>query len=147
VCDACAYRSVFAGGSHVALRRVLRKGLFASAAGVIALMLGGSIRPSAPPRPAAGSISTSPPRRVSTSPFQALEPAVLRLQGNVDATGQGGVCTGDSGSPRLLNVAGHDVAVAIVSTGDGHFCGGANPNFNYRLDTPSARAFLSQFVT
>jgi hypothetical protein len=84
---------------------------------------------------------------VSTSPFQALEPAVLRLQGNVDATGQGGVCTGDSGGPRLLNVAGHDVAVAIVSTGGGHFCAGADPNFNYRLDTPSARAFVSQFVT
>jgi hypothetical protein len=86
-------------------------------------------------------------RRVSTSPFQALEPAVLRLQGNDAATGQGGVCTGDSGSPRLLNVAGHDVAAAIVSAGGGTFCTGANPNFNYRLDTPSARAFLSQFVT
>jgi hypothetical protein len=31
--------------------------------------------------------------------------------------------------------------------GNGHFCAGANPNFNYRLDTPSARAFLSQFPT
>ena len=100
--------------------------------------------PSAPPRPAARSISTSPPRRVSTSPFQALEPGVLRLQGNADATGQGGVCTGDSGSPRLLNVAGHDVDVAVVSGGS-PMCKGAQSN--YRLDTPSARAFLSQFVT
>jgi hypothetical protein len=46
-----------------------------------------------------------------------------------------------------LNVAAHDVAAAIVSTGGSPFCTGANPNFNYRLDTPSARAFLSQFVT
>jgi hypothetical protein len=67
-------------------------------------------------------------RRVSTSPFQALEPAVLRLQGNANATGQGGVCFADSGSPRLLNVAGHDVAAAIVSRGGGPFCTGTNPD-------------------
>jgi hypothetical protein len=88
-------------------------------------------------------------RRISTSPFQALEPAVLRLLETTSATGEGGVCFGDSGSARLLNVAGRDVAVAIVSTsprGASPFCTGGTP-FNYRLDTPSARAFLGQFVT
>jgi hypothetical protein len=94
------------------------------------------------PRPADFAIAT---RRVSTSPFQALERAVLRLQDNTNATGEGGVCFGDSGSARLLNVAGDDVAVAIVSVHGGN-CPGSASN-NYRLDTPSARAFLSQFVT
>jgi hypothetical protein len=84
-------------------------------------------------------------RRVSTSPFQALAPNVLKLQGNIDATGEGGTCLGDSGSARLLSVGGADVAVAIVSQHSGGFCR-ANDS-NYRLDTPSARAFLSQFVT
>jgi Trypsin len=94
------------------------------------------------PRPADFAIAR---RRVSTSPFQALEGAVLRLLENTNATGEGGVCFGDSGSARLLNLAGDDVAVAIVSVHGGP-CPGSASN-NYRLDTPSARAFLSQFVT
>lgn len=101
----------FAGGSHVALRSGLRKVLFASAAGVIALMLANTYQ------------------------------AAAITNGRPDGNGHPYV------GLRLLNVAGHDVAVAIVSTGGGHFCAGANPNFNYRLDTPSAQAFLSQFVT
>jgi trypsin len=84
-------------------------------------------------------------RRISNSPFMALERNVLRLQGNTHATGEGGVCVGDSGSARYLNVGGTDVAVAIVSQGGDARCV-ANAA-NYRLDTPSARAFLGQFVT
>jgi secreted trypsin-like serine protease len=84
-------------------------------------------------------------RRVSTSPFQALTPNVLKLQGNSAATDEGGTCVGDSGGARFLNVSGIDVAVAIVSLGSTTRCR-ANDS-NYRLDTPSARAFLSQFVT
>jgi hypothetical protein len=84
-------------------------------------------------------------RRVSTSPFMALEPNVLKLLGNTHATGEGGTCVGDSGSARFLDVAGTDVAVAIVSLGGDQRCV-ANDS-NYRLDTPSARAFLGQFVT
>jgi hypothetical protein len=84
-------------------------------------------------------------RRISTSPFMALEKNVLRLQGNTNATGEGGTCTGDSGSARYLNVAGTDVAVAIVSQGSDSRC--IANDANYRLDTPSARAFLGQFVT
>ena len=98
------------------------------------------------PKPADFAIAT---RRVSTSPFEALEPAVLRLLESTNATGEGGVCFGDSGSPRLLNLAGGDVAVAIVSTSTGGgapLCTGGT-RFNYRLDTPSARGFLGQFVT
>ena len=84
-------------------------------------------------------------RRISTSPFMALEQNVLRLQGNTNATGEGGTCVGDSGSASYLNVRGTDVAVAIVSLGGGGVC--VANDAKYRLDTPSARAFLGQFVT
>jgi hypothetical protein len=47
-------------------------------------------------------------RRISTSPFKALEQNVLRLQGNTNATGEGGTCFGDSGSASYLNVDGTD---------------------------------------
>ena len=84
-------------------------------------------------------------RRISTSPFMALEQNVLRLQGNTNVTGEGGICVGDSGSARYLNVGSTDVAVAIVSLGGDARC--VANDANYRLDTPSARAFLGQFVT
>jgi len=83
-------------------------------------------------------------RRISTSPFMALEPNVLRLQANTNATGEGGTCVGDSGSARYLDVGGTDVAVAIVTLGSDRRC--VANDANYRLDTPSARAFLAQFA-
>ena len=67
-------------------------------------------------------------RRSSTSSFTNVKPTELRLADN-----PGGVCFGDSGGPRLLG----NVVVAITSTGQ---------SISYRLDTPSARAFLSAFV-
>jgi hypothetical protein len=89
--------------------------------------------------------STNVVRRVSTSPFQALTKSVLKLQGNSAATDEGGTCVGDSGSARYLDVDGTQVAVAIVSL---HGSGRCTANdSNYRLDTPSARAFLGQFVS
>ena len=84
-------------------------------------------------------------RRTSTSPFKSLEQNVLRLQGNTNATGEAGTCTGDSGSASYLNVNGTNVAVAIVTLGSDSRC--VANDAKYRLDTPSARAFLSQFVT
>jgi secreted trypsin-like serine protease len=86
-----------------------------------------------------------PVRRISTSPFQALEPNVLRLHGNTNATSEGGTCVGDSGSASYLNVDGADVAVAIVSLGGDMRC--IANDASYRLDTPSARAFRGQFIT
>jgi hypothetical protein len=74
----------------------------------------------------------------------ALEQNVLRLQANTHATGEGGICVGDSGGARYLNIGGSDVAVAIVSLGGDARC--VANDANYRLDTPSARAFLVQFV-
>jgi V8-like Glu-specific endopeptidase len=81
-------------------------------------------------------------RRVSTSLFQALDQAWLRLLMNTDATDLGGVCFGDSGSPHFL--PGTNTIVATTTGGDA-IC--RAENFNYRLDTEMARSFLRQFVT
>jgi len=73
-------------------------------------------------------------RRSSTSSFTNVKPTELRL-----ADKPGGVCFGDSGGPRLLG----NVVVAVTSTGNANCTG---QSISYRLDTPSARAFLSPFV-
>jgi hypothetical protein len=83
-------------------------------------------------------------RRVARSPFMSLSQNMLKLLGENHATGEGGVCFADSGSPKLLSVNGQDVAVAISTLADAQ-CEAMSSN--YRLDTPSARAFLGQFVT
>jgi len=51
----------------------------------------------------------------------------------------GGTCFGDSGGPHLLGTT----VVAVTSTGDKK-C--RKEAVAYRVDTPSARAFLAQFV-
>ena len=47
--------------------------------------------------------------------------------------------------PVFLTTGGRDVLVAVVSLKADQAC--VANGFNYRLDTPSARAFLGQFVT
>ena len=74
-------------------------------------------------------------RRWSTSSFTTVKPTELRLADN-----PGGVCFGDSGGPRLLG----NVVVAVTSTGNKNCTG---QSISYRLDTPSARTFLSSFVS
>jgi secreted trypsin-like serine protease len=86
-----------------------------------------------------------PTRRFSTSPFMALRNTVLFLLLNTNATGQGGTCAFDSGSPHFLSTGSGDVLVAVTSLLGDRAC--VANGFNYRLDTPSARAFLGQFVT
>jgi trypsin len=81
-------------------------------------------------------------RKVSKSLFQNLEPSWLLINMNVNKTGEGGACYGDSGSPKFIE-GNTTVAVAIVITGDA-VCRATDKD--YRLDAPSARAFLSQFV-
>jgi hypothetical protein len=57
------------------------------------------------------------------------------------STGNGGPCYGDSGGP---NVLGSSTTIAATTiTGDA-VC--RSTNVVYRLDTPSARSFLSGFV-
>jgi len=81
-------------------------------------------------------------RNFSLSPVIGLTKTWLKLQMTSYATGLGGVCFGDSGSPRFIQ--GEPVIVAITTGGNGQ-CIGAN--YNYRLDTADARAFLDDFVT
>jgi hypothetical protein len=75
-------------------------------------------------------------RRVASSPFAGLAPTSLGL-----LTRGGGVCYGDSGGPQFLGDS--SLLVALTSRGDAA-CAGIG--WSYRLDTPSARAFLGQFV-
>ena len=81
-------------------------------------------------------------RKVSKSLFQALEPAWLWLKMNQNATGEGGDCFGDSGSPKFFD-GNTRLIVATVTSGD-NVC--RSTSRDYRLDTPTARAFLGQFV-
>jgi secreted trypsin-like serine protease len=56
------------------------------------------------------------------------------------STGNAGTCYGDSGGPHFLD----GVLVSITVTGDA-MCKATDKT--YRVDTPWAREFLSQFVT
>jgi hypothetical protein len=73
---------------------------------------------------------------VATETFNSLTPTILYLSAINDGT----PCTGDSGSPQFLGstivAEGHggDEACTALTTG-------------YRLDTPSARAFLAHYVS
>jgi secreted trypsin-like serine protease len=80
-------------------------------------------------------------RKVGALTFNALNKTWLRLSQN-PATGNDGACYGDSGGPNFLGTS--NVIAAITITGDA-VCRATN--VAYRLDSASARAFLSQFVT
>jgi secreted trypsin-like serine protease len=58
----------------------------------------------------------------------------------------GGTCSGDSGGPQFLGAGATEtpIQVSITITGDVECFA---TNVDYRIDTPQARAFLSQFVT
>jgi hypothetical protein len=81
-------------------------------------------------------------RNLSLSPVMALTKTWLKLQMNNDATGLGGSCFGDSGSPKFIQ--GQNLIVAITTGGDGN-C--RSLSYNFRLDTPEARTFLTAFVS
>jgi hypothetical protein len=81
-------------------------------------------------------------RRSATAAIAAIDPGSIDLQINSTATGQGGVCSGDSGAPYFLGTS--DVAVAVGDgvTGQCHAISWA-----WRNDTATARSFLDDFVT
>jgi len=79
-------------------------------------------------------------RGVATGTLNAVNPAWLRISMN-PSTGNGGTCYGDSGGPNFLGAS--DVVAATTITGDA-VC--RSTNVDYRLDTPSARAFLKAYV-
>jgi secreted trypsin-like serine protease len=83
-------------------------------------------------------------RRFAVGEFSALNANWLRISQNVH-TGNGGTCSGDSGGPQFLGAGANETntQVSITITGD-LFC--FSTNVDYRLDTPSARAFLDDFV-
>lgn len=83
-------------------------------------------------------------RRVATPPFMALDATRLFLLINTNATGGGGPCYGDSGGPQFLNVGGADILVSLTSLKADTVCRALD--VNYRLDTPTARAFLQNYV-
>lgn len=91
-------------------------------------------------------LSLSPPgsRTASLEPFIALPHDWLFLLMNYNATGQGGICFFDSGSPHFLEAVLGDTALAVTSMVDSE-CRAWNAN--WRLDTPEARGFLAKYVT
>ena len=82
----------------------------------------------------------------AVSSFSALNKVWLRLSQN-PSTGDAGTCFGDSGGPNFLGTGSQTVPGTIASitiTGDA-MCRATN--VTHRMDTPSARNFLDDFVT
>lgn len=84
-------------------------------------------------------------RYVATGGLNAVNKTVLRISMN-PARGNGGTCYGDSGGPNFLGAGGSETNILAATTVTGDAMCRAT-NVDYRLDTPSARAFLGQFVT
>ena len=80
-------------------------------------------------------------RGVATGTLNSTNASWLRISMN-PSTGNGGTCYGDSGGPNFLGTT--DIVAATTITGDA-IC--RSTNVDYRMDTPSARAFLGQYVT
>jgi hypothetical protein len=84
-------------------------------------------------------------RFVAVGTLNAITPSWLRISQNA-STGNGGTCYGDSGGPNFLGAGATEtnILAATTITGDTP-C--RSTNVDYRLDTPSARAFLGKYVT
>jgi hypothetical protein len=74
--------------------------------------------------------------------FTALRDTWVQLAMNTSRD-LGGVCYGDSGGPNYVDIDGTLILAAITSWGDRPCYATA---MQYRTDTPSARAFLADFV-
>ena len=84
-------------------------------------------------------------RYVAIGTLNSITPAWLRISQNA-STGNGGTCYGDSGGPNFLGAGASETSIIAATTITGDTpC--RSTNVDYRLDTPSARAFLGQFVT
>ena len=80
-------------------------------------------------------------RNMAKTNIKGLTKANILYNQYANATGDGGACFGDSGSPQF--VAGSWMIISVTSGGDVN-C--RAHNYNYRLDTPQARSFLGQFL-
>jgi hypothetical protein len=81
-------------------------------------------------------------RQTATAPLKRLTRNQLQLDGRTRVTGQGGLCLGDSGSPQLLGDS--NLQLSLLSNVDDPNCHG--PILGQRLDTPSERRFLGEYV-
>jgi Trypsin len=83
-------------------------------------------------------------RYVAVGTLNSISDSWLRISQNA-STGNGGTCYGDSGGPNFLGAGSTetDIVAATTITGDS-VC--RSTNVDYRLDTPSARGFLAQYV-
>ena len=84
-------------------------------------------------------------RFVATGALEALNASWLRISMN-PALGDGGTCYGDSGGPNFLGAGADEtnIVAGTTITGDS-MC--RSTNVDYRMDTPSARSFLANYVT
>ena len=84
-------------------------------------------------------------RNYASAPFQLLTREFLDLNINEHATGGGGACWGDIGGPLFLPVNGQDILVGVATwRGTEPTCRATAGYF--RLDTPWAQEFLSNYV-
>ena len=83
-------------------------------------------------------------RYVATGTLDAVNPSWLRISQN-PAKGDGGTCYGDSGGPNFIGAGATETNIVAATTNTGDSMCRAT-NVVYRMDTPSARAFLGQFV-
>jgi secreted trypsin-like serine protease len=81
-------------------------------------------------------------RHYAVGAYNSLTAAFLHLTQN---SGNGGTCNGDSGGPNYLGAGAGEtsIIVGITVTGDTH-C--KSTNVDFRLDTPTARDFLDDYV-
>jgi len=79
-------------------------------------------------------------RQFATGTYNSLTKSWLHISMN-PSTGDGGTCYGDSGGPHFLGET--NLLVSITVTGDAP-CRASD--VTYRIDTESARAFLSEFI-
>ncbi len=84
-------------------------------------------------------------RMVATAPFVGLSKDHVAMLENGRATGEGGVCTGDSGGPNFYGSAGTAYGNLAVSlnVGQGYHDCGAGVTTSQRLDLPSVLDFLA----
>jgi len=75
--------------------------------------------------------------------FLALTPSWVWLAMN-ESRDFGGACYGDSGGPNFVTLGGKRILAATTITGDAQ-CYATNTT--YRMDTPTARTFLKDYVT
>ncbi len=84
-------------------------------------------------------------RYMATGTLNSINPTWLRISMN-PAKGDGGTCYGDSGGPNFLGAGSTETNIVASTTITGDmWC--RSTNVTYRLDTPSARDFLDDFVT